>query len=392
MIRSPIAILFLLLVAAPAWADDLKTLAGKTLNGTLDKISDSEIVLKTATGPVSTPLAQVLELTLRVSKTIPAPANYSEVVLADESVLRCTKITFGANARLSLTSGGSVVVPISALVTILRDAQDGELKKQWTKLLKTKARGDRIFILRGGDLNPVEGSLGDIDPAKQTIKFKRDGAAEIEPALDKIQGLQFSRTDVLSEPSLCKIVDLDGSVLVASKLDYSGKHLSITTPFGQKVALEPTTLASIDFNFGRLTYLSDLDAKMPESFLLGGFNPVRKDLNLNGDAIMLQEKEYPKGLSMYAGAELNYDLAGKYREFKAILGAVARIAEEGQGKVTVSVYCDGEKRFSDLVSTKALKNIAINVKDVTTLRIVVSGSNFTNFSGHATLANAHVSQ
>jgi hypothetical protein len=41
---------------------------------------------------------------------------------------------------------------------------------------------------------------------------------------------------------------------------------------------------------------------------------------------------------------------------------------------------------------KAPTPIAINVKDVKTLRIVVSGSNFTNYSGHAMLANAHVSQ
>ena len=50
-----------------------------------------------------------------------------------------------------------------------------------------------------------------------------------------------------------------------------------------------------------------------------------------------------------------------------------------------------EKRTFE-VSVKAPTPIVVNVKDVQTLRIVVSGSNFTNYSGHATLANAHVSQ
>jgi hypothetical protein len=382
-----------MVLAAPSWADELKTLAGKTVTGTLSKISGSEIVLTTDAGPVSTPLAQALDLRLRDGKTYPEAPSYLEVQLLDDSLLRCTKVTYGAKeAQLELTSGAAVKVPISALISVLRDAHDAEIKKQWDRLLRTKTRRDRIFLLRAGDLNSVEGSLGDIDPAKQTIKFKRDGAAEIEPALDKLQGLQFVRTDVASEPSLCKVVDLDGNTLVVSKVDFAGQQLNLTTPFGYSVSVDPKIVALIDFNFGRLTYLSDLDAKIADSPLLGGFIPVRKDLNLDGSEIMLQGKQYLKGLSMYAGAELTYNLGSRYKDFKAVLGADARIAEEGQGKVTVSIYCDNEKRFSEVVSTKAIKNIVLSVKDVNSLRIVVSGSNFTNYSGHATLASAYVSQ
>ncbi len=392
MIRI-ISFLALMVLAAPSWADELKTLAGKTVTGTLSKISGSEIVLTTDAGPVSTPLAQALDLRLRDGKTYPEAPSYLEVQLLDDSLLRCTKVTYGAKeAQLELTSGAAVKVPISALISVLRDAHDAEIKKQWDRLLRTKTRRDRIFLLRAGDLNSVEGSLGDIDPAKQTIKFKRDGAAEIEPALDKLQGLQFVRTDVASEPSLCKVVDLDGNTLVVSKVDFAGQQLNLTTPFGYSVSVDPKIVALIDFNFGRLTYLSDLDAKIADSPLLGGFIPVRKDLNLDGSEIMLQGKQYLKGLSMYAGAELTYNLGSRYKDFKAVLGADARIAEEGQGKVTVSIYCDNEKRFSEVVSTKAIKNIVLSVKDVNSLRIVVSGSNFTNYSGHATLASAYVSQ
>ena len=383
-----------LLIVAPSRADEFKTLAGKTIRPARSpKISDSEIVLKTATGAASTPLAQVLDLTLRPGHTLPKAEKYLEVQLLDESLLRCSKVTYaGKDAVMELTSGGAVKVPLAALVSILRDAQDADLKKQWDKLLRARIRTDRIFVLRSGDLNPIPGALGEIDPAKQTIKFKPEGAAEIEPALEKLQGLHFARTDSATEQSLCKVIDIDGNTLVASKLAFGGAKLEVTTAFGTKASLDPKVVSRFDFNFGRLTYLSDLDAKMAESFLLGGFNPTRRDKNLDGLEIMLGGKQYAKGLSMYAGADLEYGLAGKYREFKAIMGADARIAEEGQGKVLVTIYCDREKRFSELVSTKNLRNIAINVKDVNTLRIVVSGSNFTNYSGHATLANAYVSQ
>jgi hypothetical protein len=277
---------------------------------------------------------------------------------------------------------------------VLRDAQEPKFKEQWAKLLKSKKRTDRIYILRDGDLNPIDGAFGVIDEAKQTIKFKpaAEGSPEVEPAFERLQAVQFARTDVSALDSLCKVYDLDGTLLVASKLGYDGAQLTVTTSYGQKVALEGKLVGKIDFNFGRLTYLSDLDAKSPEAFLFGGFNPVRKDLNLNGDPIMLQDKAYPKGLSMYAGSELEYNLGEKYKKLSALLGVDSRIAEEGQGKVIVTIYCDREKRFTQEVSAKAAVPINIDVKDVKTLRIVVSGTNFTNYSGHATLANAHVSQ
>jgi len=381
------------LIAFTAAADEVKTISGKSAVGTLEKISETEITLKSASGPVTTPIAQTLELAIRPGKTLPTIESFVEAVMLDQSLLRATKATFTANEiQLDLTSGQSVKYPLSALVYFLRDAQNSDIQKQWTTLMKAKTREDRIFISSAGALNPVSGTLGEIDATTQKIKFKTSAGGEIAPDLTKLAGFHFIRTEIPSQPTLCKVVDIDGNHLVASKLNSDGSKLNVTTPFGAKVTLELKYVATIDFNFGKLIYLSDLDAKAPNAVLLGGFNPVRKDANLDGDPIILQAKRYSKGLSMYAGAELEYDLAGKYKEFKALLGADSRIAEEGQGKVTVSIYCDKQKVFTKEVSTMAPVPIAINVKDVGTLRIVVSGANFTNYSGHATLADAHVSQ
>ena len=49
-------------------------------------------------------------------------------------------------------------------------------------------------------------------------------------------------------------------------------------------------------------------------------------------------------------------------------------------------------RFSEVATAKSPKEIALNVKDVTTLRIVVSSRNFLDLHDHATLADARVSQ
>ncbi len=390
MIRTPYLALFVaFLAAAPTWADDLKTLAGKTIPGMLEKITETDIVV----GGAATPINQALELFLRTGRTLPAAEKYIEVTLADESVLRCSKIAFSPKeATLDLTSGASVKVPISGVLTVLRDAQDAKLKEQFAKLSKTKKRTDRIYLLRDGDLNPIDGAFSTIDETKQSIKFKPDATGEVEPTFDKLQGMQLARTDAPAEVGMCKIYDIDGNLLIGAKLTYDGGKLIVTTPFGLKSTIDGTLVARIDFNFGRLTYLSDLEEKITASPFLGGFNPVRKNLSLDGTPIIVQDKQYPKGLSSYAGADIEYNLGGKYKKLTALLTLDLRIAEEGQGKVTVSIYTDREKKFSQEVSAKAPIPISLDLRDVNTLKIVVSGPNLVPFHGHAVLADAQVSQ
>ncbi len=64
----------------------------------------------------------------------------------------------------------------------------------------------------------------------------------------------------------------------------------------------------------------------------------------------------------------------------------------GDSHALVTIYCDGEKRFAETVTVKTNQDIALNVKDVNTLRIVVSSRNFLDLHDHATLADARVSQ
>jgi hypothetical protein len=380
----------LFLCAGVAWSDDLTTITGKgNLSGTLEKITADDIVFQSGKAPIS----QVLDLKLRDARAKPVAESYLEVHLADESKLRCSKITLGVKeAQLTLTTGVQVKVPMPSLLTVLRDAQDDKVRTQFDKIKRSKKRIDRIYRLGEGGLNPIDGTLGVVDEAKQTIKFRPAGLEEIDLPIDKVQALQFAAVDVPAAAALCKVIDVDGNVLVASKLTYDAGQATVTTPYGQKIALDGKVCAKFDFNFGRLTFLSDLDAKVSESVLLGGFSPVRKDANLDGNPIMLQDKKYDKGLSMYAGAKVEYALSGKYKKLSAMLGVDPRIADEGQGTVTLKIYCDNEMRYSQEVSTKGPIPVNLNIQDVFQLRIEVVGSNFTNYSGHATLANAQVSQ
>jgi hypothetical protein len=393
MFRTLVGSVALVLLAGPSLlADELRTLGGKTVTGTLAGIDASEITLKTDAGPVATPLSQVLGLDLRKTKEIPAGVRFTDVRLLDDSVLHCQSVTFkGNDVDVTLLSGAQVKLPISFLAWIVQDAQNVSLRKKFDEVLAQKSRRDRIVILRDMELNALEGTLGDVDAKGTSIDFRRDGADAIAVLFERVHGLIFYRTEVSKQEPLCRVYDIDGNSLVAVKLAVADTDsVVLTTSFDAKVSLKKDTLARLDFNIGKLTFLSDMEpVKVVERSGIGLVTPYRKDANLDGEPILL-EKQHAKGLSMHAHTELSYNLAGKYKEFKARLGVDIRTGNDSHALVTV--YCDGEKRFSEVVSPKGERDIALSVKDVSTLRIVVSSRNILDLHDHATLADARVSQ
>ena len=89
--------------------------------------------------------------------------------------------------------------------------------------------------------------------------------------------------------------------------------------------------------------------------------PFRKDTSLTGEPILLPER-YAKGLSMHAHCDLTYDLGGKYKELRGILGIDTRFG--GSSAPIVEIWCDGEKRFSQTITAKETQKVNLSVKDV----------------------------
>ncbi|MCI0739781.1 MAG: NPCBM/NEW2 domain-containing protein [Gemmataceae bacterium] len=404
MHRVLTAATLLLVSAVLASADELRTLGGKQISGTLTSITDTEVILKTADGEVKTPLSQILALDVRKAKDIAPDAKVSAVRLLDDTVLQCQSVKFlGNDVALSLYSGVTLKLPLQNVVWILHDAQDAAIKKRFDEMLAEKVRRDRIVILREGVLNSLDGTLGEVDAKGTTIQFKRDGTEAIGVLFERLHGLIFFRNESVAEQPICRVYDEFGNMLIATKLGFASGNLTVSTSFGAKVTLGYASLAKLDFNLGRLTFLSDLEpAKL--TYTVKGYRPgyiplLAKNTNIDGEPIVIQDKKYDKGVSLPSNSDVQFNLGGKYKEFKAILGvsAISQLdATKVQSNAVVTVYCDGEKVFSHQVSAKEPKAISLSVKDAKTLRITVTSRNLLGamlgLHDHATLAEARVSQ
>jgi hypothetical protein len=375
-----------------AGAAEIRTLSGQVIKGDLVRVTDKEIVLRTDTGEVATPLAQVLLLDLKKSVTgPPKDGDYTDVRLLDDTLLHCGKVALkGGDAEVTLLSGQALKVPQKKIYWILRDAQNADLRKQWDKLLALKSKRDRIVAFNNGGLNPLEGTFGDADAKGETIRFRLESGRTIDPKLDNLKGLIFYQEPPEATP-ICQVLDTQGDVWVASKVDYDAKGFHVTTPAGLTMTLAEPALARLDYSMGKLAYLSDLaPAKVTERSLAGLVTHYRRDLNLDGEPIVLENKVYGKGLSLHAHTELEYDLGGKYKEFRGVLGIDPRVGGDSQARVTVE--CDGARIFSEVVNAKAVRPLALNVRNVNRLRIIVSAQNPLDLHDHATIADARVSQ
>lgn len=381
----------LLAMAGLASADEVSTLNGKGVTGTLTSINANDIVMKTDAGDVTVPLSQVLLVKIRDTRPIDASYKYTDVVLTDDTVLHCKSIAFQAKeVELTLPSGAVLKVPLSSVSSFVRDAHNQALAQKFRDLAGRKASRDRIVILKEGQLNTLEGTLGEVKG--QTISFKSElNGAVVDIQLEKLHGIIFFRGAALpAARAICKVNDVEGNTLTAVKLALDDTKLTLTTSAGSELTLPREVLANLDFNLGKLTFLSGMvPTKIVEKSGIGLVHAFKRDTNLDGEGIYL-DKSYDKGLSMHAYTELEYSLDGKFKEFRGVLGVDPRTGSESQPKVRI--YCDDVEVFSATVTSQKVEPVNLSVKGVRRLRIVVSSKNILDLHDHVTLAEGQVSQ
>jgi hypothetical protein len=386
-------LLALILLPSLAAADQLRTLDGKTLEGSVVSLDDKEIVFQAADGGTTKhTLDTVLGLELRPVIGLGGKA-FAEVRLVDDTILRCREANLkGKELGVVLHSGQEFRVPLTSVLTILQGAEDVRVRKAFESVANSGAKRDRVVIVSGDAVNDLEGTLGSADDKGEKIAFKTTDGDDLQVPLSKLRGIIFYRDTPANLQPICMIYDVDGNAIVANKVTSTGDKLTVSTTIPNvTLTLSQANVARFDYNMGKLTFLSDLaPSKIIEDSAVGLIVTHRKDVNLDGEPLQLGPQTYKKGLSLHAHTELEYDLKGRYRKFTAVLGVDPR--EGGDSKATVTIEVDGRTKFSKVVTMDQTENLDIDVSKAKTIRIIVTSSNFLDLHDHVTIANPKVTQ
>ncbi len=375
---------FLFVCASVASAVDppeLRSLKGDKLKGDLVGLNGKELVLTVNGKAVVTPIETVLQLDFRAPGT--PVGSYSQVELADGSILRCSKVEFkGKDAVLTLVSGQTAAVPMRLLSSVMSEANDVKLVAAWKELLGgRKAAYDALVVKKAdtGSLVYGEGTFYDASADGKTIEFKRQGKDDKDKFnVERIFGMVLVRPPDPNMPSrVCEVFDIQGARLFAKSVTLKDGKLVVETQCGAVVAYTLDSLAKLDYSKGKLTFLSDIDlarTKLVQVAYLD-LKEFKRDLNVEGGPIRLAGKKYEKGLSMHARTEVTFDLDGEYREFKALAGVDDNVTQGNIDPVVLRIEGDGKELLTLNITQKGgPKPVALNIKDVQKLRVIVDSA------------------
>lgn len=142
---------------------------------------------------------------------------------------------------------------------------------------------------------------------------------------------------------------------------------------------------------GRVQYLSQLSpASVEETTVLAPPQPYRMDAAAQGGAIEIAGKRYPWGIGVHADSNLTFDLAGRFREYRADIGLAGR---GQQGSVIFKVVGDGRELFNSGVVTNpqtAPIEVKVSVAGVKQLSLIVTSAGDLDLGDAANWGSARV--
>src|SRR5262249_19699466 len=159
-----------------------------------------------------------------------------------------------------------------------------------------------------------------------------------------------------------------------------------------RVTYPKALLLRADFSGDKVAFLSDLQpVQVVEKSSLDNVEHYRRDRNLDDGPLRLGGVSYAKGLALHSRTDLIYDLEGKYKEFRTVLGVDDNVG--GDGNAVVRIEGDGRELFRGVVSRKDKpRPLVLEIKGVKQLRIAVGSEGLLELGDHVDLADAKVSK
>src|SRR5262249_18357907 len=153
----------------------------------------------------------------------------------------CTKFAVKGKAfEIELLPGPDGVappkfeLPITSVFYAMRGADDPKNRDSWKKMLLNRGKRDLYVIRQADGLNFVQGTLTEGSADGALVKFEKEGGGTEDLRLSRATGglvfAQPPRDQV--PPTLCRVVDVFGNVLVAQAVEMADTGVKVTTVSG----------------------------------------------------------------------------------------------------------------------------------------------------------------
>ncbi len=383
---------------ATAFDVEVRTLDGQVHTGTLSTLSEQNITLQTASGPVTLPTQQITEVVSKTAPSARAPASlWVQLVDGSQAAARDFTVQEG-RVRLGL-SNGQVECNRRDIAWVRLQPETKSLATGWNRLLEGKLDTDLLVLRIDEALDYHRGVIHDV--TAETVQFELDHE-RVPVKRSRIYGLIFRSPEGRSLPaSVCVLQDTAGSRWTVQKIALEGDSLRWTTPAGLSVAMPLRELARMDYSEGKIVFLSDLK---PESVRwtpffgtaenlpsLAEFFGPRQDRALEPRPIQLGGKKYTKGLALHSRTEMVYRLPRPFRRLVAVAGIDDHIRPVGH--VQLIIRGDDKVLLDQAISgADPPRSIELDITGVRRLTILVDFGQDMDIGDHLLLGDIKLIQ
>lgn len=394
-------ILIAALLAADAPQFHVDTINGASATGKLLELNSQQAVIESAGTPHTFKLSEVRLIgPVESPGSRPArvaPAAISAVVVETLDGARIAATAFEATkgvAKLTLAGGESIDVPTKFIHRV--DFHLEGKAAAWPDLPKDAA-GDLIVVQKKDAADLVEGVIGDV--SAETVKFSVD--QDVVPVKRaRVLGLIYFHSQADTMPETQAIVEnRSGSKIAAEKVELADGQLQVTTTFGGTLTWPLDAVRSIDFSPGRMLYLSDMQPDSSDwtplldfgkqNDAISQFYKPRFDRSLDGGSLSIGGQTYAKGVAMAARTVLEYKVAGRGREFRAMAGIDDSV--HGVGSVRLTIDGDGKNLYSGKITGQHPPvSLNVDISDVKRIRIVADFGGGADIGDYLDLGDARI--
>jgi hypothetical protein len=252
----------------------------------LESISETSVRVAADSETLEIPLEKLRSVRFTGVQPASPAAGAKRVTLADGSVFSCSQLTCSAETvRFSLFEN-TVELPTEHVLHIQLQDLKGPLETQWAAISQSRLSGDALVLIRSTEaLEKLEGIIVAVGPESVSFDF---GGQVIDAPLTKLAGLCFfsNRQKQESATPLSAVVsDQVGNRWMAHRVQApvgpdSQPRATLSLVCGPDVELPLDRLREIDFSFGSMQFLADLDPILSESTkqidLLANISGVKK--------------------------------------------------------------------------------------------------------------------